>query len=263
MAGLLKKVFGLKSDTKKMFSLATYNVHGWTDAEDSDNFERVVALVKKHNPDFLCLQETYTSMDKLFSQTTDYKHCLSSGNCAIFSKRPITYFNGSDKGKTYSRVRYVTAEIGLDNCSKFYLTCLHLYHRTEPVRLDEIRSLHTELSELFSNQKGQIWTGDFNALTREDYSDQYWHDIDQVRRRNEWEPPLVELTGQVKEYGFTDAWTTVGQPKPVKTCRFDTRIDYVYLNDEMLNQWKISDVKHIDDKASDHNMVLAKFSLKK
>lgn len=67
---------------------------------------------------------------------------------------------------------------------------------------------------------------------------------------------------QVKEFGMTDCWqlneknTNIG---PVKTCRFDTRIDYVFANEEWLKMWSLKKVETVDNKASDHNMVIATF----
>ena len=44
-----------------------------------------------------------------------------------------------------------------------------LDHRTEPTRLIEIEAIKNFLDPVFASNSPQIWTGDFNALTREDY----------------------------------------------------------------------------------------------
>ena len=44
-----------------------------------------------------------------------------------------------------------------------------LDHRTEPTRLIEIEAIKNFLDPVFASDSPQIWTGDFNALTREDY----------------------------------------------------------------------------------------------
>lgn len=67
---------------------------------------------------------------------------------------------------------------------------------------------------------------------------------------------------QVKEFGFRDSWQQVGCPEPIKTCRFDTHIDYVYANDQILSKYKVEHVLHVDDPASDHNLVKATFGKK-
>ena len=46
----------------------------------------------------------------------------------------------------------------------------------------------------------------------------------------------------------------------LKTCRFDTRIDYILLNAMMLNTWILKQIETVDDNASDHNMVIVHLS---
>ena len=47
---------------------------------------------------------------------------------------------------------------------------------------------------------------------------------------------------------------------PLKTCRFDTRIDYILSNAMMLNTWVLKQIETVDDNASDHNMVIVHLS---
>lgn len=138
-----------------------------------------------------------------------------------------------------------------------------------------------QLEDLFRRGFKQIWAGDFNALTKEDYDTDRWNHIATVRETNSWESPRTELTNkvslcqvpllllplpigafpfeQVKSRGFRDCWSLFGQPDPIKTCRFDTRIDYIFASDAVLAEHPLFGVKHIDDDASDHNMVIAEF----
>lgn len=164
-------------------------------------------------------------------------------------------------GNAFNR-RFLTAEIEVSKEISVFLTCLHLNHKLEPIRLQEIDNIRHHLEPVFKENQCQIWTGDFNALTREDYSDDEWQKITAIRAKNHWELPKTGLTTQVKKYGFKDCWTIVGCPKPFKTCRFNTHIDYIYANEAMLDKAEVISVTHIEDSASDHNMVLAKFKIK-
>ena len=47
---------------------------------------------------------------------------------------------------------------------------------------------------------------------------------------------------------------------PLKTSRFDTRIDYILSNAMMLNDWILKQIETVDDNASDHNMVIVHLS---
>lgn len=92
----------------------------------------------------------------------------------------------------------MTAKVELGKNLHLYLTCLHLDHRMEPTRLVEVEAIHNSLSDVFKADYCQIWTGDFNALTKEDYSEEYWDKITSVRAKNSWELPQVELTNTVR-----------------------------------------------------------------
>ena len=94
---------------------------------------------------------------------------------------------------------------------------LHLDHRKETTRLDEIESLLRQ--EAFSiTDDGQpnlphVWLGDFNSLTRSDYSDKEWRNISETRSLNSWEPPKSDLTSfmvlpRASPHGSTVATTT-------------------------------------------------------
>ena len=44
-------------DVKKMtLRIASYNIHGWVDADMESNLERVAEVVNLQDPDILCLQ---------------------------------------------------------------------------------------------------------------------------------------------------------------------------------------------------------------
>ena len=180
------------------------------------------------------------------------------------------------------KARFVTVQLNLHSNQPLFVTCLHLNHKTEPKRLKEINAIRKHLDKVFKEDHCQIWTGDFNAVTKEDYSDEKWQNITAVRKRNCWELPKTELTAkvdkfefkqifgefcnififQVKSFGFKDSWHLTGCPEPIKTCRFETHIDYVYANDKFLSKYKVQEVVHVDDTASDHNMVMATFVIK-
>ena len=47
--------------------------------------------------------------------------------------------------------------------------------------MKEVKDIEKSLEKVFKEEACQIWTGDFNCLTREDYDDQTWGDIARVR----------------------------------------------------------------------------------
>ena len=49
------------------------------------------------------------------------------------------------------------------------------------------------MTNIFQQNETQIWAGDFNSLTREDYTDKEWDILTRVRQNNGWEQPRTEV----------------------------------------------------------------------
>ena len=140
------------------------------------------------------------------------------------------------------------------------MTGIHLDHRTEPKRLWEIKDIRQALDTIFEEDRCQIWTGDFNALTIDDYTQDELKEIAKIREQNSWEAPRSELTKKItNEYKFIDTWRSVESGLPIKTCRFGTRIDYIFASPQLLEKFNVIEVIHDTDTASDHQMVVTKF----
>ena len=99
--------------------------------------------------------------------------------------------------RSSKKAKFATIKIDLDKDCPLYVTCLHLNHRSEPRRLEETDAIRKHLDKVFVDDECQIWTGDFNAVTQEDYSIEKWEHITEVRRENRWELPKTELTSKV------------------------------------------------------------------
>ncbi len=242
--------------TPKSLKIATYNVHGWFDGEGKHNLERVIQLYSEEKPDILCLQETTKFqpvrdiLPSFIQEITRYglnefrekaglKNCVAWSSTAILSNLKIQPMEKE------AHPRFVTCLVQPDNnMPAFHLTCLHLDHRVEPARMNEIRKIEARLKPLFDAQAAQIWTGDYNSLTKEDYSEAEWEAVAEVRKRNSWEPPKTIVTSYMKLMGFKDAWTMAGRPGAISTCRFNTHIDYVFLNKEMETLYELETVLH-------------------
>ena len=154
----------------------------------------------------------------------DYKHRLTYLDNSLMTNLEVEEMSASN-----SRPKYVTAKIMIDpSAEPVFVTNCHLHYKTEPIRLRELDTIEKNLKTLFDERVAQIWTGDFNSLTREDYDDETWEDIARVRRENNWEPPKVAITNQIKKMNFEDCWTLVGRPEPYGTCRFVDKIKEIW-----------------------------------
>lgn len=91
---------------------------------------------------------------------------------------------------------------------------------------------------------GWIVVGDYNALSRGDYTPAQWEGIASTRRISRWEKPVSELTDGMRAAGWRDVMDTAAMEsgertkrKAEGTCRVHTRIDYIWLDESALAAW--------------------------
>ena len=138
----------------------------------------------------------------------------------------------------------------------------HLDHLDENDRLKQIK----EFNPLENNIN--ILMGDMNSLTRDDYSDNYYQKhIVELRDKTKWEKPCFDLTQLItNQWSFQDAFKQINpqlKDKQVATCRFGTRIDYIYFRSQDNDQWILKVCFNVDmQNATDHKAVIAIFQQK-
>ena len=78
------------------------------------------------------------------------------------------------------------------------LTNVHLSHKYEDYRLKELSGIKSLGFPKNAQEKvPHMFLGDFNSLTRRDYRDEEWMNVQRVRKQNKWETPETRLTTQV------------------------------------------------------------------
>jgi len=200
-------------------------------------------VLQDARPDILCLQEVHAFGLKKLQDALSYEHSLKWGGCAILSNLCMEEVEIPERrARKGYHPRFLTAKISVPG-QDIFVTCCHLNHKDELKRMSEVRKMKEQLDHLFKVNEAQVWTGDFNSLTREDYSEVAWKEITEVRRNNHWELPKTQVTSFIGGLGFVDCWGEVGKPEPVSTCRFLTHIDYVFVNKEVLKSWDCTEVQ--------------------
>jgi len=264
--------------------IASYNIHGWVDADMESNLERVAEVVNLQDPDILCLQEVYACWDMPclleFLRKTLFEHILRWEGCAILSKKKYVLEEWGAKeavraggnyhrllekapGFEFNRPRYLTAKVKTEDNPEetlFYLTCIHLVPKYSDLRQEEILRISDDLSPLFDKNAPQFWCGDFNTLSRGDYTDYEWEEIVRIRRVNGRKAPLNNVIDTIRSLGFSDNWVLAGRPEPRTTSRFDTRVDYMFSSETFNKNWSLVHYGHFPYDASDHSFVVADFS---
>eukprot|EP01095_Lingulamoeba_sp_RSL-Kostka_P014261 TRINITY_DN616_c0_g5_i1.p1 TRINITY_DN616_c0_g5~~TRINITY_DN616_c0_g5_i1.p1 ORF type:complete len:333 (+),score=83.02 TRINITY_DN616_c0_g5_i1:142-1140(+) len=127
-----------------------------------------------------------------------------------------------------------------------------------------------------------IICGDFNVLCKKDYTDDQWQEIYDIRAKNRWELPkdtfYNTLTNELEYhdsfYCFNKDNRNIGNDNEennesindienIKTCRYNTRIDYIFLSNNIVTKRniKIINYERIDTRISDHFPVLIDFEI--
>jgi len=114
--------------------------------------------------------------------------------------------------------RFLTAKITIHE-TDVYVTCCHLDHANEEQRMVDVGRMEHDLRDLFLNNEYQFWAGDFNSLTRRDYSEADWEAVALARSEDNWEAPKIEVTSHMSELGFCDLRTKGVNKGPLSTCR--------------------------------------------
>ncbi|CAF1390541.1 unnamed protein product [Adineta steineri] len=146
---------------------------------------------------------------------------------------------------------------GIDNVT-FAVT--HLDYIDEDDRIKQMKEFNPY------QQNIDIIMGDMNALTREDYSDDYYRDIIVDKREKScWESPRFDLTRLITDdWNYQDAFKKLNptlNSEQIITCRYGTRIDYIYTHPRLNDHWHLTKCSIIDTKgATDHNAVFAEFT---
>ncbi|KAL0480879.1 glyS [Acrasis kona] len=257
--------------TRGTFRIATLNVHEWRDDKGVDSIDRIAQVLKPLDLDILALEEVSNeSTLKILSSKiglTHYLFCEADvyhGN-AVLSKQQISSSKKARIGIGLNDVRsilqvVVDHEFMLDNAASLSVT--HLDHASEEVRIEQLETFHEDILSNYSN-KVQIVVGDFNSLTLDDYSPKYLEQIAAVRRKTDWEIPKENATLWMKKKNFVDVLKQSNKhclDEELKTCRFNTRVDYIFLRGELKEGWSLSDCKILSSgAATDHEIVMATF----
>ena len=225
--------------------LCTLNVHRLCNATGINNF------IIDYNIDICGMQEVggLLSLKKL-SLNNEYEALFDEsyktyGNGLIYNKNKLTFVSKRTTIISNNYGKKSLFEVVLKyNHELITIYVTHLNHISEPKRLYEWYNIQ---NLMVINR--YFILGDFNALTKSDYSEKEWHDIKNVREKDNWELPVEDLTLEIKKQ-YHDCLAEKGTIK--NTSRFDTRIDYIYTKsiDMIIN------TEVIDIDISDHKPVI-------
>lgn len=235
-----------KSDN--IVRIATYNVHFWKKyLKNESNFDEVMCVLQDINADVIILEEMYLTTSEFLSQEAMMQRLKKLGYVygydsfgrhftvpgmtnmmgeLILSKIPLTACSVASgvKGKYhgFSRIELV---IG-DKKIAIYGTHTHVSNTDQRVR--EIQNL---LAAVQTDTADYIILGaDWNAVRREDYSDDTWQKLEHMYRSALRLSPVPTKELQlIADAGFVDSFTAAGFQKPHWTVWNGTMVDFLFV----------------------------------
>ena len=265
--------------------VASLNVHGWRDAKNTPNFDRLLAWLTPMQLDVLVLQEVAATKKanrvSVLATKLGMQSHVTVQDVAVLSRWPLGHVALVPRDSDHHQVlrhrpsttwreserfqrRLIIAEVIPDEDMPFEVACVHFDHHSEPHRFSQWKALRTALGALPSAPR--LLMGDMNALTQSDYNAAEWRHVAAIRERSNWEPPTSELTDALRADGWADLWQAARQGGAAagvlahgdrSTCRFNTRIDYICADKRFCDAWTLQSIAHCPTDATDHALVLA------
>eukprot|EP01083_Nonionella_stella_P097072 272891_1 len=257
------------------FAIATWNVHGWRDSNRSSNINRVITALYNDPVDVIGFQEAqYIGIRNVlrllrqqlhFIMTSDQTmNRMFSPGVVIASKYKIT----NTIMRTNDRIQLNIVQTPFQRDGKYIdigVINVHLNHEEESIRVLQYKEMLKMIEDNDYKEMPLVLLGDFNALNRRDYDDKRWKEIRFVRQNDNWELPRHELLPMIAKSNFMDCFQIFHKGNvrnDNSTCRFDTRIDYVFANRHFLDIFEVINAQHLHhNNCSDHKMVKITFNL--
>jgi len=222
-------------EISKSYSVMTFNVHNFLNSDMESSETQIKDLINIY--DIVCLQEVYNKKI-LHKITQGYNYSYNKGTLII------TKFQIKEVSKN-KKEPFTALFIDIPYDKRLLVINVHLNYENEDIRMEELSGILENIS--YTNEFPSILLGDFNALTKNDYSEKEWAEIYKIRKNGKWELPVHTLTDMVN-----DEWKDTGKNNKKRTSRYDTRIDYIYT--KKLNILSYDVIQMIPD-ISDHNLV--------
>ncbi|CAF1280797.1 unnamed protein product [Adineta steineri] len=257
------------------FRIGTVNVHSFRSPFSRKSNAKVLAsILAPYNLDILAVEEmrndnnNWTTLHEQLSlnySVVGLSGGLSFGN-AIASHHPIVEHSNQITQERYTGGSRAMLQCRFGGNHSFVqnrtFAVTHLDHFDEDDRITQIKEFIPDSNNI------NILLGDMNALTQEDYSDKYLHDIIiKKRETNGWEQPRFELMHLLTNvWGFEDTFRKMNsklKDTHVVTCSYGTRIDYIFHRPLLNDEWELTECFIVDTRRStDHNAIVATFERK-
>ncbi|UJR24601.1 hypothetical protein I4U23_005976 [Adineta vaga] len=228
------------------FRIATVNIHQFRLATYSKNINSLVSVLQPLQLDLIAVQEINNDYHwHQFCEQLGLKNSII-GKCdewflsnGIASQHPIISHSNQIGILSCPGEKRAMLQCRLGGDHPFVqdrsFAVTHLDHIDEDDRLAQIKEFDPVKHNI------DILMGDMNALTRDDYSDNYYQNmIVHKREKSSWEKPHFDLTQLIREeWNYQDAFRLANphaKDKEVVTCAMELElIIFIYVHVRMIN----------------------------
>ncbi len=236
--------------------IMTYNVFGWRNVYEKNNFNGILKVIDDIQPDVLVLQEVSLFDERSIKNEFNKRGYNYSAFCntvpnkftpfgtQIFSKYPLSEtqeitFQADSALNSIEKRGYIETVITLPHHQQLtlYATHLDVWDNSGELRKKEI----TELLNKIKTKKGNyIIAGDFNSVRAQDYNysvngKKVWDILTASTLKRTGLPSSTGALDLIEKYGFVDSFSKHSVPTPRFTVWSGTAVDFIYLN----KQWKL------------------------
>ncbi|KAF4655634.1 hypothetical protein FOL47_009345 [Perkinsus chesapeaki] len=236
--------------------LVAYNIFGFRRGSPS----QLAAYLKSLMPiDILCLNEvSIKDRNTTANKNPDFGNAVIT-RLPVKSASRIALNGGSSVLWRGDDIQIIRNGVLVD-FDKFSVCCTHLDHMKEAERVKQVDGLIMQLRERLCPETPHFIMGDFNELSRRDYSDDEWQNLEKRHESFGWPLECDEVVNKLENGGYTDVLRKCGDLRRTAHTQEEKplyRIDYAWASRAAIDRVKDGFVhcgENVDDlkSCSDH-----------
>ena len=203
-------------------------------------FNEIIKKIQQQDLDIVCLQEISENAVIKMAKLLNMRYVYGFFN-AILTKHNILDYSEIDIGDKRGALN---VNIQTSDQHQIRIIVTHIDHRSEKKRTAQLSKLSSILSQ------ADILVGDMNSINMADYDQTQFEKINKSRYNAFQEP----IKSDVIEFIYSNDFVTNEFIGP--TCPYGTRVDYIFYKPTKYICKDNSIINCIDDRISDHNMVV-------
>lgn len=243
---------------KDVLRLMTWNVHEWRNSRKEVTENKLKEQIRNLRPDVLAIQEATGKSEGI-------------GCKADMGSYGETLRNDLVIRKQINKFLEISVPLGYDRCmivagieiagEKILIGNLHLEVKSSKKRLENIDTAVNAIEKLAveNETKNIIILGDFNSYRLQDYKDESYRDLEDIKSNYGEKMNIFESIKYIESKGYRETFDIRKVLHPANTNLYGGRIDFIFVSPNFSLQLKDTYAYYSD--LSDHTAIVADFIL--